>query len=703
MLAFLCVHRAVADTTQGFVDASTQATLAPWASSNDVAIQASDCGASDSCIATGYFADSSDRYSPLVLPIADGIAADGHEVSLPAGANTTGHTTSLAAVSCWDGGSCAAVGHYFDGLNHTQALFVPIASGDPGSGVAVSLPGNANATPVSDLTSVSCTAAGSCVAAGSYRDTAGNTQALVVPISGGTAGTGVEVAEPAGAASNGAQAAQLSDVTCWSAGDCVAVGSFADSNGDNQALVVPITDGVPGAGVAISPPADAAVSGSSTVPDTTLAKVSCWGDGSCVAVGSYATAANNVEGLVVPITGGVPGAATSAPLPSNAATANSTQNASLDAVSCTEDGQCAAVGGYLVSAIDQEPLVEQISDGVASAGQDVTLPANAGIGRQDAALISVSCPATGSCAAVGSYTDYYGDLQELTVPISASVADSGFAPPGFANESFTYPYTQLTAVSCSASASCVVLGTYANTSGVQVPTVFSMQSPITIGTAALLPGRQGTSYTATLTPSGAWGSYSWSLASGSLPAGLHLNTQTGVISGTPSATGTSTFTVQLSGTGVPQQSATQKLRIAVAAARRPYVSAAHGSLLVSANRLQLTLGCVGSTCNGAATLQATEVVGVKVKVPYEVKVRYRVRVRVRIKVRIKPPATTTTTPATTTTSKLKPRYRFKFKFKFEYRTKHVRRYRTELQHRRITDMIGRRSFSIAAGASLMCR
>jgi Putative Ig domain len=675
LITFICVHRAAADTTPGFIGAPSQTTLAPWASSKDVAILASDCGSADSCVATGYYADSADRYSPLVVPIVDGSSSSGSEVSLPADADTTGQQASLGGVSCWDPGWCVAVGDYFNSSRNSQALAVPIGYNQPGSGASVSLPGDASASPVSDLTSVSCVVAGSCVAAGSYLDATGNTRALIVPISAATAGTGVEVDPPAGSAASGSQVAQLSDVACWSAGTCVAVGFFKDAHGDNQAFVVPVTNGVPGAAVAVSPPADAAVSGSSTVPDATLAKVSCWNAGSCVAVGSYATAANNVEGLVVPITNGVPGAAASALLPSNAATANSTQNASLTDVSCTEDGECAAVGDYLVSPIDQEPLLEQISNGVASAGQDVSLPADAGVGRQTAELTSVSCPATGACAAAGSYTDYLGDPRELTVPVSEGIASAGSAPPGFANESFPYPYTQLTSVSCSSSDSCVALGTYANTSGVQVPTVFSMQAPIAIDTPNVPSTRKGTSYQATLSASGAWGSYSWSLSSGSLPAGLSLNSQTGEISGIPSTTGSSTFTVQVSATGAPLQTATQQLSIIVAAARRPFVSLPHGSLQVSANHLDLQVGCVGSTCNGAVTLQATEVVTVKVKVAFNVKTRIRVKVKVKGKKK----------------GKHKPKYRF--------RTKLVRKYRMELVHRSRTDMIGRRSFSLAAGAN----
>ncbi|HKM84324.1 MAG TPA: putative Ig domain-containing protein [Candidatus Acidoferrum sp.] len=70
---------------------------------------------------------------------------------------------------------------------------------------------------------------------------------------------------------------------------------------------------------------------------------------------------------------------------------------------------------------------------------------------------------------------------------------------------------------------------------------------LTISTPSTLPpGTQGASYSYNLAASGGLGSYTWSLASGSnpLPTGLALS-PTGQIAGTPTATGTFPFTVQV--------------------------------------------------------------------------------------------------------------------------------------------------------------
>jgi len=57
--------------------------------------------------------------------------------------------------------------------------------------------------------------------------------------------------------------------------------------------------------------------------------------------------------------------------------------------------------------------------------------------------------------------------------------------------------------------------------------------PLSVTTATLPGGTVGVAYSATLTATGGTGPYTWSIPTGSLPAGLTLNPATGVISGTP--------------------------------------------------------------------------------------------------------------------------------------------------------------------------
>lgn len=85
--------------------------------------------------------------------------------------------------------------------------------------------------------------------------------------------------------------------------------------------------------------------------------------------------------------------------------------------------------------------------------------------------------------------------------------------------------------------------------------VVSGSSIVSITTNPTLnPGSVGAGYSQTLTASGGVAPYNWTLVSGALPAGLSL-TSGGVISGTPTATGTFTFAVNVTdsnGSGLSQ-------------------------------------------------------------------------------------------------------------------------------------------------------
>lgn len=76
----------------------------------------------------------------------------------------------------------------------------------------------------------------------------------------------------------------------------------------------------------------------------------------------------------------------------------------------------------------------------------------------------------------------------------------------------------------------------------QAPLALGYGSPVP--TAQVLPGGvTGVAYSETIGAQSGASPYTFAVTSGSLPASLSLNSSTGVISGTPSATGTSSFTI----------------------------------------------------------------------------------------------------------------------------------------------------------------
>lgn len=92
----------------------------------------------------------------------------------------------------------------------------------------------------------------------------------------------------------------------------------------------------------------------------------------------------------------------------------------------------------------------------------------------------------------------------------------------------------------------------------------SNSTPLAVTATSLPGGTVSESYTATLTASGGTGTgYTWTVSAGTLPGGLTLAT-VGLLAGTPSATGTFSFTVQV--TDSSGAAATAALSVVIAAA-----------------------------------------------------------------------------------------------------------------------------------------
>ena len=113
-------------------------------------------------------------------------------------------------------------------------------------------------------------------------------------------------------------------------------------------------------------------------------------------------------------------------------------------------------------------------------------------------------------------------------------------------------------------------------------TIAGAPSALTITTSSLPSGTAGKTYSTALQASGGTPAYTWSITSGSLPAGLTLAATSGTISGTPTASGTVSFTATVSDNGSPAQITSASVSIVVAAAQQStgttwYVNGSGGS------------------------------------------------------------------------------------------------------------------------------
>ena len=159
---------------------------------------------------------------------------------------------------------------------------------------------------------------------------------------------------------------------------------------------------------------------------------------------------------------------------------------------------------------------------------------------------TISTGATQSFTATGTYSN--GSTQNLTSQVAWTSSSTSVA---------TINSTGLaTAVSAGSTTISATLGTVAGSTTLTVQT-----TPLTITTTSLSGGSLNVAYTATLAASGEVTPYTWSIASGALPTGLSLTSGTGVISGTPTAAGTFSFTARV--TAANGQSVTKPLSIII--------------------------------------------------------------------------------------------------------------------------------------------
>ncbi len=87
-----------------------------------------------------------------------------------------------------------------------------------------------------EVTSVSCPSAGNCVAGGSYTNRTGHSQAFVASERHGVWGKAIEV--PGSGALNKGGDAAVNSVSCPSAGECAAGGGYVGRSGTGQGFVV---------------------------------------------------------------------------------------------------------------------------------------------------------------------------------------------------------------------------------------------------------------------------------------------------------------------------------------------------------------------------------------------------------------------------------------------------------------------------------
>jgi streptogramin lyase len=387
------------------------------------------------------FATSASAATPPLVP---------SELPAPPNAGTDPQEV-LGQGVCPPSGTCVVVGDYVTLSNDEDAVIETQGPSGSWSATTAPLPSQANLSPYAGLNGIACPAVGACVAVGFYLDSSGNQQPLVETL---TSGTWVPTAVGIPSNSGSPITADLNSVSCAAVGACVAVGYYADTNGNAQALIETLSSGswvhVEGS----LPP---------TGNSADLYGVSCPAPGSCVAEGTYGNVASGNSLPLLEQLSSSTWTPIEPPLPSDAVTSPlDLEFLNLNGVSCSAVGVCVAVGDYLNQALNVVSFVETLSSG-SWVSSDPPVPSAADASQIVAGLSGVSCSNTGFCQATGFYvlgTGADSIVHSFTEYRGTTWSPSLAALPANANSN---TQSSLNTMTCTGTGACIGVGAYEDT------------------------------------------------------------------------------------------------------------------------------------------------------------------------------------------------------------------------------------------------
>jgi hypothetical protein len=300
-----------------------------------------------------------------------------------------GANANLQSVSCTSPGNCSAGGGYSAPTGIGQAFVVDEIHGIWHT--AVKVPGITRLNHGgAAITRISCVSPGNCSAGGQYQDTAGRTQAFAVNEVNGTWHKAMAI--PGIVALNAGGFAVVASVSCASAGNCSAGGTYTGGSKHVQAFIVNEVNGT--WHHAIKVPGTTALEQGGGAG---LNSVSCASAGNCSAGGYYNSGAfvvNEVNGtwhhaIKVPGTFAV----------------DQYSVGGVTAVSCAAPGNCSAAGTFRSS---RDPSKKQDSFVVNEVNGTwhtaIAIPGLARLSHSGTAhFYALSCGAVGNCSAGGIY------------------------------------------------------------------------------------------------------------------------------------------------------------------------------------------------------------------------------------------------------------------------------------------------------------
>lgn len=298
-------------------------------------IESVSCSSAGNCSAGGLYGPSAQAPGFTQLFVVNEVRGHwGKAQEVPGIAKLNYGDAWLESLSCASTGNCSAGGSYEGRSRHQQAFVVNEVNGRWRK--AEEVPGTAKHDHgYAWLYSLSCPSAGDCAATGQYTLSG----AFVVNEVKGHWGTAKEV--PGLAKINTGEGATTYSISCASPGNCAAGGNYTDGSLVQQAFVVNERKGVLGDAKPI--PGLAALN---TGPggDGNVNAISCSSAGDCAAGGTYKDKEGHVQAFVANERNGTWGRAEE--VPGTARLNVGGTAAGIDAISCSHGGACGAGGTY---------------------------------------------------------------------------------------------------------------------------------------------------------------------------------------------------------------------------------------------------------------------------------------------------------------------------------------------------------------------
>jgi uncharacterized protein (DUF2147 family) len=367
------------------------------------------CVSPGNCEAAGAYTSAKGDVEGLILNESKGVWTAPMSLTVPPGAALDPGVT-IYGLSCGTLGNCAAVGSYEDASGNIEAFIANEVNAKWSSAKEVTLPTGALGVGQNALVrSIDCTSAGNCSAVGNYQDNNSLTprsQSFVADEVNGTWHHSIEVTTAA--AANFDPFITLNQISCASSTNCVAVGSFIDSNDVTQGLIVNEIKGAWSKGVALSLPSSA-----SAYAGASLSEVDCVRDSNCTVVGTFSTTSGAVQGLSAHGAHGAWSRAKELTMPGNANTNPHVFLYGYDGISCATATSCSIGGQYQDSAGNDQGFLENEVAGRWTSAVTLSLPPGATEAGANGGVIAVTCPSSNNCRAGAAYLDSAGNYQAL--------------------------------------------------------------------------------------------------------------------------------------------------------------------------------------------------------------------------------------------------------------------------------------------------